>query len=167
MASTMLFTDSRGRVLVVDPTYKPLFELPGGVVEAGESPWCAARREIAEELGLDQEPGRLLAVDYVPARGDRTEGLIVVFDGGTLDPRFTPRLPPDELRGFAFVEPSRLGAYLPELQTRRAHAALAALDGGYTDYLHDGRSVRTPPDVAPATPTALSAPREDPEQSAD
>ena len=143
VASTVLFTDTHGRVLVVDPTYKPSFEPPCGVVEAGESPRCAARREIAEELGLDHEPGQLLALDYVPARAERTEGVIVVFDGGTLDPSFTPRLPPDELRGFAFVEPSRLSAFLPGLQTRRAHAALAARERGHAVYLEDGHPVST------------------------
>ena len=84
-AATMLFTDPAGRVLVVKPTYKPRWELPGGAVEDGESPGTAAAREVAEELGIDRAAGVLLAVDYVPADSVRTEGLIVVFDGGTID----------------------------------------------------------------------------------
>jgi len=67
----MLFTDSGGRVLVVKPTYKPGWELPGGSVEDGESPATAATREVDEELGLRRSPGCLLAVDYVPAGGRR------------------------------------------------------------------------------------------------
>jgi 8-oxo-dGTP pyrophosphatase MutT (NUDIX family) len=48
----MLFTDRQGRVLVVNPTYKPRWELPGGAGEEDESPGTAAVREIAEELGI-------------------------------------------------------------------------------------------------------------------
>ena len=46
MAATVLFTDAQGRVLVVEPTYKPRWELPGGAVERDESPWRAAGREV-------------------------------------------------------------------------------------------------------------------------
>lgn len=41
-----------GRVLLVQPTYKPTWEVPGGSVEAGESPAAAAAREVAVELGV-------------------------------------------------------------------------------------------------------------------
>jgi 8-oxo-dGTP pyrophosphatase MutT (NUDIX family) len=120
--ATMLFTDPDGRVLVVKPTYKPRWELPGGAVEDGESPGTAASREVAEELGINRVPGVLLAVDYVPADAVRTEGLIVVFDGGTIDDPGMLRLPADELSGWAFVAPDQLGDYLPALQARRAAA---------------------------------------------
>ncbi len=82
---TMLFTDPDGRVLVVKPTYKPRWELPGGAVEDGESPGTAASREVAEELGIHCVLGVLLAVDYIPADEVRTEGLVVVFDGGMIE----------------------------------------------------------------------------------
>ncbi|MGH3566452.1 MAG: NUDIX domain-containing protein [Pseudonocardia sp.] len=139
-AATMLLTDAGGRVLVVKPTYKPRWELPGGAVEAGESPGAAAAREIAEELGLRRVAGRLLAVDYVPAVSPRTEGLIVVFDGGTVEDPAALRLPADELSDAAFVDPDGLDAYLPALQARRARAALAARDAGHAVYLEDGRA---------------------------
>jgi ADP-ribose pyrophosphatase YjhB (NUDIX family) len=58
--------------------------LPGGAVEAEESPHAACRREVAEELGLDRPVGRILAVDWVPSRPERPEGLILVYDGGML-----------------------------------------------------------------------------------
>ncbi len=78
IAATVLFTDPQGRVLIVDPTYKPRWELTGGAVERHESPRAAAIREIEEELGLRVDPGPLLALDHVPATADRSEGLIVV-----------------------------------------------------------------------------------------
>src|ERR1039457_4579474 len=84
MAAGSLFRDEDGRGLLVDPTYKPTWDLPGGAVEKEESPHAACRREVAEELGLDRVPGRVLVVDWVPSRPERPEGLIVVYDGGVL-----------------------------------------------------------------------------------
>jgi len=89
VAATAFFRDEQGRVLIVNPVYKPAWDLPGGAVEADESPHAACRREVAEELGLDRSPGRVLAVDWVPARGigptnaALPDGLIIVFDGRT------------------------------------------------------------------------------------
>jgi ADP-ribose pyrophosphatase YjhB (NUDIX family) len=84
MAAGALFRDGQGRVLLVDPVYKPVWDLPGGAVEAEESPHAACRREVGEELGLDRPPGRVLAVDWVPSRPDRPEGVVVIYDGGVL-----------------------------------------------------------------------------------
>ena len=139
MAAAMLFTDVHERVLVVKPTYKEGWELPGGGVGADESPRAAAAREVLEELGIDRPAGSLLAVDYVPARGARTEGLIVVFDGGTLEDPLSLRLPADELSEWAFVEAQRLSEYLPARKARRARAALAARAAGSASYLENGR----------------------------
>jgi 8-oxo-dGTP diphosphatase len=51
IAASVLFTGSDGRILLVEPTYKDYWEVPGGAVEAGESPRAAAVREVGEELG--------------------------------------------------------------------------------------------------------------------
>ena len=42
MGAGVLLSDELGRVLLVEPTYKPSWEVPGGVVEADESPRAAA-----------------------------------------------------------------------------------------------------------------------------
>ncbi|MEJ7796249.1 MAG: NUDIX hydrolase, partial [Nocardioides sp.] len=55
--SQLLVRDTDGRVLVCELTYKRDWDLPGGVVEVGESPKLAVAREVREELGLDLEPG--------------------------------------------------------------------------------------------------------------
>jgi ADP-ribose pyrophosphatase YjhB (NUDIX family) len=51
VAAGVLIRDHTSRVLIVDPTYKPLWEMPGGVVEVGEAPPDAAAPECVEELG--------------------------------------------------------------------------------------------------------------------
>jgi 8-oxo-dGTP pyrophosphatase MutT (NUDIX family) len=84
-----------------EPTYKSYWEIPGGVVEAGESPYAAAVRELEEELGLAVQPGRLLVTDWVPPAPERTEGLMLVFDGGIVTPEQIEqiRLPAGDLSG--------------------------------------------------------------------
>ena len=50
VAAGALFSDDDGRILMVRPSYQPAWEIPGGFVEAGESPAQACVREVAEEL---------------------------------------------------------------------------------------------------------------------
>jgi 8-oxo-dGTP pyrophosphatase MutT (NUDIX family) len=85
MAAGALFYDEIGRVLLVEPSYKPNWEVPGGAVEEDESPWQAAAREVAEELRWDKPIGRLLVVDHVRPQDSRPEGVIFMFDGGLIE----------------------------------------------------------------------------------
>jgi len=66
VSADALIRDPRGRILLVDPGYKPGWDLPGGMAEANESPAAALRRELNEELGIDLNTGPLLCVDWVP-----------------------------------------------------------------------------------------------------
>jgi 8-oxo-dGTP diphosphatase len=140
MAAGALFRDETGRVLLVDPTYKETWDLPGGAVEAEESPHAACRREVSEELGLDRPPGRVLAVDWVPSRPERPEGLIVVYDGGVLsaDEIAAITVADDELAGFAFVPKDEVPALVTPLLARRIAACLAAADAGTVAALENG-----------------------------
>jgi 8-oxo-dGTP diphosphatase len=140
MGAAVLFSDGAGRVLLVEPTYKPYWEIPGGAVEADESPRDAAVRELKEELGLACSPGRLLAVDWVPPRQGRTEGLMLVFDGGVLPAADAAAIsvPPDELRGWAWCTPDQAGERLSPLLARRVAACAAARSAGQTVYLENG-----------------------------
>ncbi|GAA3076878.1 hypothetical protein GCM10020254_21100 [Streptomyces goshikiensis] len=78
-----LYLDAAGRVLLVEPNYREGWALPGGTIESdlGESPRAAARRESAEEIGLDLPLGRLLAVDWVLGSA-RPPLVAYVYDGG-------------------------------------------------------------------------------------
>ncbi|MGW2410867.1 NUDIX domain-containing protein [Streptomyces tubercidicus] len=142
MASGALFFDEQGRVMMLEPTYKNYWEIPGGYVEAGESPLQACVREVREELGISPEIGRLLAVDWAPnpSEGDK---VLYLFDCGVL---------PTELRERIQLQAAEIGAYdfhpldavagltIPRL-ARRIEAAAAARDVGRVAYLEHGYDV--------------------------
>jgi 8-oxo-dGTP diphosphatase len=140
MAAGALFRDGAGRVLLVEPTYKDSWEVPGGAVEQDESPTAACRREVLEELGLDRPVGRVLAVDWVPSRPERTEGLMLVYDGGVLSETHIAaiRLQADELASYAFVDAERVPELASALLARRIAACLKAVAAGTTVSLENG-----------------------------
>ncbi|TBO58744.1 NUDIX hydrolase [Streptomyces kasugaensis] len=147
-----LFRDADGRILLVEPNYREAWTLPGGTIEsdAGESPRQAARRETAEEIGLDIEPGPLLVVDWT--RGEQRPPLVsYVYDGGVLDAAQLAaiRLQEEELLSWRLVSCDEAEALLDDQMTLRIRAALDALaDGRGPAELEDGR----PPRSADGTP---------------
>jgi 8-oxo-dGTP diphosphatase len=77
--------DPDGRLLILRPTYKKGWTIPGGQIDSeGESPWDACRRETREECGLVVERARLACVDYLPPKPSRPGGVRFLFDCGTL-----------------------------------------------------------------------------------
>jgi 8-oxo-dGTP diphosphatase len=84
-AGALIF-DSTGRLLILKPTYKTGWTIPGGIMEAdGETPWEACRREVHEECGIDVRAGRLACTDFRPARPGRPGGIRYLFDCGRAD----------------------------------------------------------------------------------
>lgn len=142
MASGALFFDDQGRVMMLEPTYKDYREIPGGYVEAGESPLQACIREVREELGIEPEIGRLLAVDWAPspAEGDK---VLYIFDGGVLTPELQRRIRLQALEIAAYdFHPT---AAVPDLTiprlARRIQAAAKAHCEERMVYLEHGREV--------------------------
>jgi ADP-ribose pyrophosphatase YjhB (NUDIX family) len=138
VAAGALILDPHGRVLLVKPTYKDGWDIPGGYVEPGESPAAACARELAEEIGLRWQAGRLLLVDWAPhpKEGDK---LLFVFDGGTLG--HAGEVTPDgvEISEARFHEPGELSGLMPERLSRRLAAALATAEVGESDvYAENG-----------------------------
>jgi 8-oxo-dGTP pyrophosphatase MutT (NUDIX family)/predicted N-acetyltransferase YhbS len=58
--------DDRDRLLLMHRNDIDVWEMPGGGVDDGESPWEAAVRETSEEVGLDIEIDRLVGVYWKP-----------------------------------------------------------------------------------------------------
>lgn len=137
-AAGALFVDHDGQVLIVEPTYKPRWEIPGGAVQRGETPRGACERELHEELGIELPVGRMLVVDWAPLV--REERIRYVFDGGTLTDEQLDRiaLAPDELSSWAFIPPEELFVMMAPRLMRRVTAALEARAAGVTAYLEHG-----------------------------
>ncbi|MBB4694950.1 NUDIX domain-containing protein [Paractinoplanes abujensis] len=139
-----LLTDDAGRFLVVEPTYKPEWEIPGGVVEAGESPRTGVRRELREELGLAIDVTDLLVIDWSPpppGQPGRPDGLMLVFDAGVLpaDEAAHITLPADELRSHRWCTDAEAATLLAPRLARRMTAARKARAAGTLLYLEEGR----------------------------
>lgn len=62
----IIFNKSRDQVLLVKRRDVPVWVLPGGGIDPGESPEEAVCRELHEETGLDTEVMRKIA-EYIPA----------------------------------------------------------------------------------------------------
>jgi 8-oxo-dGTP pyrophosphatase MutT (NUDIX family) len=75
VAGGALIRDRAGRILFLEPTYKPTLDIPGGIAERDESPYDACRREVKEEIGLDREIGALLVVDWFLTLAEATPHL--------------------------------------------------------------------------------------------
>ncbi|WP_432092855.1 NUDIX domain-containing protein [Streptomyces sp. bgisy100] len=146
----VIFRDAHERLLLVEPNYRDdgAWILPGGTVESdrGETPRQAARREAAEEIGLDIEPGRLLAIDWVPGTG-RPPLVSYLYDGGVLDEArlAAVRLQEAELTDWRLVPQDEIQRYFEAGMTRRVRAALGALAAGTgTVELEGGHPVPAP-----------------------
>lgn len=66
-------------MLLVKPSYKKGWDLPGGIVESDESPVEGLRREIVEELGTSAEIGGLRCVDYIRSDWESRPVIMLIF----------------------------------------------------------------------------------------
>jgi ADP-ribose pyrophosphatase YjhB (NUDIX family) len=143
MAADALIRDESGRVLLVEPSYKEGWDLPGGMVD-DEEPVAALERELYEELGIrGARVGRLLAVDSMPKEvygRSQVACVYAVHPRGPL-PLEALSLQREELRAVEYVPEREALRRLPEPLRRRAAAALRASLGSYTAQLRQGRAV--------------------------
>jgi ADP-ribose pyrophosphatase YjhB (NUDIX family) len=115
-ASALIF-DPSGRLLILKPTYKKGWTLPGGQLDTGgESPWEACRRETLEECGLRIERARLVCVDFLRPKPGRAGGVRFLFDCGAL---------PDEQLATVSVQAEEIAAH----RVLDVSAALGLLSG--------------------------------------
>lgn len=129
-----LIGDGAAGVLIVKPNYRDHWTLPGGICEFAESPRAGCLREVAEELGVDQPIGALLAVDWqLPQEmygPSARPAIFFIFDGGTLASQAGIRLQLAELDEWRFAAEEELAAVLLPAALPRVRAALAARSAG-------------------------------------
>ena len=139
-AGALIF-DGAGRLLILKPTYKSGWTIPGGVMEAdGETPWEACRREVREECGIEVQHGQLACMDFRRPRTGSPGGVRFLFDCGAVD---------DEQLAAIVVQPEEVSAYrivalpdaLPLLRGPIRRRVRAASASRALVYLEDGRPV--------------------------
>ena len=143
MGAGALIFDENGRFLLVNPTYKKSWEVPGGIVEAHESPAQACVREVREELGLDIDLKRLLLVDYLSDSPEKIEALMFIFEGPILTPTEIEaiKLQEEELSEYRFCTDEEAMMLLNQRLGRRVQCSLEALVENGPVYVEDQESV--------------------------
>ena len=139
-AGALLF-DRAGRLLILKPTYKSGWTIPGGVMEAGgESPWQACQREVREECGLDVRNGRLVCMDFRRPRPGKPGGIRFLFDCGVIADSSLAAivLQPEEISEHRLAALPEALALLRRPIRRRVRAACS---GQRLVYLENGRPV--------------------------
>lgn len=118
-----LLTDEAGRILLCRLTYKPEWDLPGGVVEVGESPAAGLVRELQEELGITVTVRRLITVNWLPAWRGWDDACVFLFDLGVVDASYTEAmtLQPTEIAGVEWCD-------VDTIDTKATAAARELLD---------------------------------------
>lgn len=139
VAAGALFVDERDRLMLVRPTYKSHWDIPGGYVEQGESPLSACVREVYEELGLHVAVGPLLTVDWAP-RPDEGDKVLFIFDGGMLTPDQLSAISfrDGEIAEWAFVADEQLDELTIPRLARRLRATMQARRQTRSAYLEEG-----------------------------
>ena len=137
-----LLRSPAGEVLLCELSYKPEWDLPGGVVDPGESPATCVEREIEEELGLEVRAGGLVAVNWLPPWRGWDDAHLFLFDlgvfSGELDPsRFLRR----EIAGAHWVRPQDAAEHVAPY-TARMLEAVAEVPVGTTLYLENSEPTR-------------------------
>jgi len=141
-AGAMIF-DRSGRLLILKPSYKPKWTIPGGQIEPeGESPWDACRRETLEECGLHVQRGRLVCVDFRRPRQDpyRPGGVRFLFNCGVFadEELRAIELQHDEILEYRFLELEEAFSRLSGPLRRRVRAGAGRKR---CVYLEEGRRV--------------------------
>ena len=169
-AGALIF-DGRGRLLIVNPTYKEHWTIPGGIMEAdGETPWEACRREVREEVGLTVEHGRLVAVDFLRPKPAKPGGMRFLFDCGVLSDEVLDAitLQEEELSEYRLAD--RAGPRAPERPTaapgrrgagagRRTSLCTWRTVGRSEAFAGRGAEPARTPGRAPAAPSGRRRPR--------
>lgn len=134
----LIFRDEK--ILVLEPTYKPNWLVPGGVVEASESPFEAAIRECQEEIGHKVEITKFLCADYKrgnPEIGDAVHFLFL----GKLGTNSEIKIDEKEIKRSVWLSPEEALLKFDSHLATRVRCGLKALSEGRPYYCEDGEVI--------------------------
>ncbi|WP_407842181.1 NUDIX domain-containing protein (plasmid) [Streptomyces sp. DSM 116496] len=132
VGANALVRDQNDRILIVRPGRSKTWQLPGGQVDAHETPSEAAVRELREETGLVLPAGPLVAISFEhPSPGWDHPTQILLFDFSTVDSTAVKLLALDpDIAEHRWVTVDEAAAFLGPARADRLHAGLAALHEG-------------------------------------
>ena len=125
-AAALIFNED-GKILLVKPSYKDTWSLPGGSVDLDESPRNGCTREVQEETGLIVNDAKFLCVQYV-TDAEKGDALFFMFDCGVVgdDQLASVSKKTEEIEQCQFVDVSEVKSSVPEGVATRITAGLDA-----------------------------------------
>lgn len=117
IAAFALIFDENNKILLCHRRDYDLWNLPGGTMELGESPWECVVREVKEETGLKVEITRLAGVYNKPDKDELVFSFVCRAVGGKL----TLNEEADKIEYFSIKD---LPANISQKQVARIHDAL-------------------------------------------
>jgi ADP-ribose pyrophosphatase YjhB (NUDIX family) len=108
-----IIKSNQGRILLVKPTYKKSWQLPGGGIEASENPIKGLVRELKEEISLEISQADIELVGTV-FRQDYDHLILVYALKFTLDEKLLISFQEDEIEGYSYEEIQNVGTLLSD-----------------------------------------------------
>jgi 8-oxo-dGTP pyrophosphatase MutT (NUDIX family) len=114
-------------LLILKPSYKEGWNLPGGVTDKFESPYQTVIRECKEETNLDIQIKELVLIDYIQETIDGHNFDHVEFYFTAIAKSFTDiKIDNEEVIDYKFVDTTQAKEFLSENYYNRLQAVLRA-----------------------------------------
>ncbi|MFA6754166.1 MAG: NUDIX hydrolase [Candidatus Paceibacterota bacterium] len=141
MCSGVLIFNQNDELLIVKPSYKDHWSIPGGVIEENESPRLACIRETEEETGLYIENLEFLSVDFVPPKTKVSENLHFIFFGGILKEEEIKKIKilNEEIEDYKFLTVEKALLLLGKNLGKRIEKSIEALKNRKVIYMENGK----------------------------
>lgn len=136
----VIYRDKQGQILLVKQTYSEFWTIPGGSSIHLESPKECARREVAEELGIELPVKRLLLLEYHNHTGQR-DFIHFIFDGGIIGQKQINQivLQAEEIETFGLFELKQAKKIMSQWSRERISFILEAINEQKIVYLENGK----------------------------
>lgn len=145
MAAGVIFLNEKKKILILKPSYKDYWSIPGGVIEKDESPRNAALREVKEEIGLDSKSMQFVCLDYMSPQNSgystKDENIQFIFYGGVLTAEDIKgiKLDEEEISEYKFVSKEEAIKSVSDRLANRLKPCFEALGKGKAVYLEGGK----------------------------
>lgn len=142
MAAAVMIFNEKGELLVLKPSYRDNWLLPGGVVEHGETLLQAAVREVKEEIGVDMKIKSIRCVDMKPGQGMMPDSVQSIFESEIISNAQLSdiQLDNEEITEYAFLPLQEALKRITPTAAVRIGQALVAREQNTVFYLEDGQN---------------------------